>query len=149
MIECVLALDEEGGRAAEGEVKWDELCLLSRALFALTGNRSFEDEWRLCLGEVILNRVASPEFPDTLAEVIAADSAYCGVVPGYFEAIRPERSCAECAYRLLAGERVMDDPLVVWQNCHYYDGGVAKAMYDYRAGALYFCRSARKELYRG
>ena len=148
MIEAAMAGDREAGVAAEGAVKWDELFLLSRALFSLTGYRTFEDEWRLCMGEVILNRVASPEFPDTLAEVIAADPAYCGVVPGYFDALLPDRSCAECAYRLLSGERVIDDPLVVWQNCHYYDGGVVKSLYDYRVGAMHFCRSAHPGLYK-
>lgn len=147
MIEAAMNGDREAGTAAEGTVKWDDLFLLSRALFCITGYRTFEDELRLCMGEVILNRVSSPEFPDTLAEVIAADTAYCGVVPGYFEALRPDRSCAECAYRLLSGERVMDDPLVVWQNCHYYDGGVVKSLYDYRVGAVHFCRSANPGLY--
>lgn len=150
MIAAAILGDEEAGRAAEeeGSVSFAELYLLSRALFAVTGSRTYTEEWRLCIGEVILNRVASPEFPDTLEAVIYADERYCGKVPGYFEALRPDAVCAEIAWRLLEGERVMDDGRVVYQDEHFYDGGVCKSLYDYRAGGIFFCYTTKPELYR-
>lgn len=150
MIAAAVLGDGEAGRAAgEGEaIDFDELLLLSKAIFAVTGSRSYTEEWRLCIGEVILNRVASPEFPDTLREVIYADEHYCGKVEGYFEALRPDAVCAEIAWRLLSGERVMGDARVVYQDEHFYDGGVCKSLYDYRAGGIFFCYTTKPELYR-
>lgn len=149
MIAAAVRGDTEAGTAAEAGsgVRFEDLWLLSRALYAVTGNRTFAEEWRLCVGEVILNRVASPEFPDTLAEVIYADERYCGKVEGYFEALRPDALCAEIAWRLLEGERCMDDRRVVYQDEHFYDGGVCKALYDYRAGDIFFCYTTHPELY--
>lgn len=125
----------------------EERELLAKAIYACTGQVSFCREWRLCIGELLLNRVASPEFPDTLEEVIYADETYCGKVEGYFAAITPDSRAYAAADRLLAGERVLNDPSVVWQNCHIYDGGVCKSYYDYRWGTIYFCRSPQQELY--
>jgi len=150
MIAAAVAGDEEAGAAAgaESSVDWEELFLLSRALYARTGNRTYEECWRLCIGEVILNRVASPEFPDTLEGVIRGDAAYSGKVSGYFDALRPDRSCAEIAWRLLEGERYMDDATVVYEGSRRQGGGVCLSLYDYRGGDIYFCYTASPALYR-
>ena len=125
----------------------EERELLAKAIYACTGIVSFCDEWRLCIGEVLLNRVASPEFPDTLEEVIYADERYCGKVEGYLAAITPDRRAYAAADRLLSGERVLNDPRVVYQDEHIYDGGVCKSLYDYRWGTIRFCYSTKMELY--
>ncbi len=130
-------------RAEENE----ERELLAKAIYACTGQVSFCEEWRLCIGEVLLNRVASPEFPDTLREVIEADSRYYGKAEGYFDAIDPDWRAYDAADRLLAGERVLNDARVVWQDEHIYDGGVCKSLYDYRWGTIRFCYSTKPELY--
>lgn len=161
MEEAAVAGDAQAGAQAEAErsawlaqsgsdepeVKWEELYLLSKAIYAVTGTRTFSEEWRLCVGEVILNRLASPEFPDTLAGVIGQDPLYSGRVPRYFAALRPDKVCADIAFRLLSGERVMDDASVVYQDSHIYDGGVCKSLYDYRVGSIFFCYSTQPELY--
>ena len=121
--------------------------LLAKAIYACTGIVSFCSEWRLCIGEVLLNRVASPEFPDTLEEVIYADERYCGKVEGYFAAITPDYRAYAAADRLLAGERVLNDKRVVWQDEHIYVGGVCKSLYDYRWGTIRFCYTTKPELY--
>ena len=150
MIAAAMLGDEDAGCAAEteGGPAFEELYLLSKAIFAVTGSRTYTEEWRLCIGEVILNRVASPEFPDTLREVIYADERYCGKAEGYFEALRPDSVCADIAWRLLCGERIMDDVRVVYQDEHFYDGGVCKSLYDYRAGGMFFCYTTNPQLYR-
>ena len=125
----------------------EERELLAKAIYACTGIVSFCSEWRLCIGEVLLNRVASPEFPDTLEEVIYADERYCGKVEGYFAAITPDYRAYAAADRLLAGERVLNDKRVVWQDEHIYDGGVCKSLYDYRWGTIRFCYTTKPELY--
>ena len=149
LIASLTEMDAEAGMPL-GEaagVDWQETLLLAKAIYACTGNRTFTDEWRLCIGEVVLNRVESPEFPDTLEEVLRSDKRYSGTTPGYLDAVRPDKKAAEIAVRLMAGERVMGEKKVVWQDCHYYDGGVYKSLYDYRVGGIFFCLTARPELY--
>ena len=149
LIASLTEMDEESGAAAAqaAGVDWHDTLLLSKAIYACTGNRTFTDEWRLCVGEVVLNRVESPEFPDTLEEVLRSDERYSGLVPGYLDAVRPDKKAAEIAVRLMKGERVMEEKKVVWQDCHYYDGGVYKSLYDYRVGGIFFCLTTHPELY--
>ena len=152
MLAAAAAGDAEAGHAAEAEqtgnaVRYDDLSVLARAIYAVTGQREYEDWLRMAVGEVVLNRLSSPEFPDTLREVVDADTRYSGVADGYFDALRPDRSCAEAALRLLSGERVMNDPKVVYQNSHIYDGGLCLHIYDYRMGDVYFCYTTHPELY--
>ena len=66
-------------------------------------------------GEVVLNRVASSEFPDTIRDVIEQEGQYFGRNNSYFKRLRPDRRCVELAIRLLEGERVIDEPSVVFQ----------------------------------
>lgn len=153
-IASLIAMEPRRGEQAAAalaergtETDWRETLMLAKAIYACTGNRSFSDEWRLCIGEVILNRVASPEFPDTVEAVVRGDSRYCGKVEGYLDAVRPDRAAASAALRLMEGERVMGERTVVWQDCHYYDGGVYKSLYDYRVGNIFFCLTTHPELY--
>lgn len=149
LLASLTEMDAEAGAlpAEAAGVDWQDTLYLAKAIYACTGNRTFTDEWRLCVGEVALNRVESPEFPDTLEEVLRSDSRYSGKVPGYFDALRPDRKAAEIAVRLMRGERAMGEKKVVWQDCHYYDGGVYKSLYDYRVGGIFFCLTTHPELY--
>ena len=99
------------------------------------------------MGEVVLNRVASPEFPDTLAEVVFQPGQYSAADEGWFEVLIPLRSCLEAALRLLGGERVINDPAVVFQSGGRQGGGVALEMWDSVYGSTYFCYTNHPELY--
>ncbi len=155
--DAAIAGDAQAGAAAETafnalpehgrDMRFNELYLLAKGIYAVTGSRSFTEDWRLCVGEVIINRVYSPEFPDTYEEVLGQDPLYSGRIPAYFPSLRPDRTCVRIAFRLLQGERLMDDERVVYQDSHYYDGGVCKSLYDYRVGGVYFCYSTHPELY--
>ena len=84
MIECALSGDRERGRLYERlrnakidalgldapYIAYDDLVLLAQVIHTEAGSAWLPDEWRLAVGEVVLNRVASPEFPDTLEEVV-------------------------------------------------------------------------------
>lgn len=76
MLHAAEVGDIEAGRAASicrneqidieltGETKldFDELFLLAKIICAEAGSPQLSDDWRMCVGEVVLNRVASPEF---------------------------------------------------------------------------------------
>lgn len=158
MAEAAAEGDEEAGRAAEasraaalaagGEgspLSFDELLLLSRVIDAMAGSDWLSDDFRMCVGEVVLNRVASPEFPDTLAEVVYQRGQYTVVNSARFAALVPRRECVEDALRLLLGERHMVPAVVYQSDC--IQGELFTMFPDRRLGSTYFCLSRNIELY--
>ena len=123
MLAAALRGDTEAGRlvarerdtyldacgSAEPRIDFDELLLLARCLTLRAGDARLSDEQRLCTGEVLLNRVASPAFPDTLEEVLAQEDAFPAALRGELEqGPLPDSRCAELAWELLSGRRLLD-----------------------------------------
>lgn len=134
----------DAGGAGE-KIRFDDLLLLSRVLDAMAGSDWLTDDFRMCVGEVVLNRVASPEFPDTLYGVVYQRGQYSVVNTARFSAIVPRPECVDCALRLLLGERHMV-PAVVYQ-ADYLQGELFTMFPDRQLGATYFCLSSRLDLY--
>ncbi len=161
MIECALSGDRERGLLYERlrnakidalgldapYIAYDDLVLLAQVIHTEAGSAWLPDKWRLAVGEVVLNRVASPEFPDTLEEVVFQPGQYSAADRGWFEALIPYRSCLEAALRLLGGERVLRDPRVVFQSGGKQGSGVALELTDSVYGSTYFCYTNHPELY--
>ena len=158
MAEAAAAGDTAAGRAAEEcraaalaaggggeEIAFDDLYLLARVIDCEAGSDWLPDDFRLCVGEVVLNRVASPEFPDTLREVVYQRGQYNVVNTARFAALTPRRPCVDAALRLLQGERRMV-PAVVFQS-DSIQGELFTMYADRRLGNTYFCLSERLELY--
>lgn len=160
MIECCLSGDMVGGQMAETKrntkidtlgmsqekISVDDLYLLAKLITAEAGSSWLPMEWKMKVGEVVLNRMASPEFPDSMEEVIYQSGQYANVNTSYFEQLVPFRTCLEAAARLLSGERVLNDPTVVFQS-GTKQGEVHSQHYDSIYGYTYFCRSNHPELY--
>ncbi len=160
MITAALAGDYEAGVAARnarsekitaletGEIdfSFEDLYLLSKIIYAEAGSEWLSDEWKMCVGEVVMNRVASSEFPDTVKEVLQQPGQYYGANSRYFTNLKPSERTAQCALRLLKGERLLE-PSVVFQANFKQGGGTHTAVYDRYLGWTYFCYSAKTELY--
>jgi hypothetical protein len=160
MAAAVVAADYEAGVAAESsrnekidnmkigytKINFEELTLLSKIIYAEAGSNWLSDEWKMCVGEVVLNRVASPEFPDTIKEVLEQPGQYYGRNSRYFNNLRPTEACVRAAIRLLEGERLMD-PSVVFQANFAQGSGTHTAVYDRYLGWTYFCFSSNPNLY--
>ncbi|MBR1456474.1 MAG: cell wall hydrolase [Oscillospiraceae bacterium] len=164
MEDAAMCGDTEAGHLAEyarnhridetgsGEVKiaFDDLYLLARLIYVEAGDLHMSDEQRMCVGEVVLNRVASPEYPDSLAAVVYQDGQYPAAATAAFQTETfPNRVSAQTAMRLLLGERVLT-PAVVIQS-HQEATGEVYAKFCNRRGFLYtytyFCASPHPELY--
>ena len=157
MTAAVLSGDLAAGKQAElrrnalidqsgsGEVKvsFDELYLLSKYIYARAGSFRLSNEMRMCVGEVALNRAASPEFSDNLIDIILDLSAAPGAVP--VGNGPPSRACVDAALRLLLGERMME-PSVVYQSGEQ-QGEVYASFCDKLLGFTYFCKSPNGEMY--
>ena len=161
MTEAAAAGDVEAGRSAEekrnavidasaaesdpGKISFDDLYLLSKVICYEAGSDWLTDEFRICVGEVIMNRVASPEYPDSIHDVIYQKGQYACVNSARFAGLVPTKECIDAALRLLCGERRMV-PSVVFQSNELQ--GEPFTMYtDRRLGTTYFCLSENQELY--
>ena len=149
VIECIVI---EKPNATQSEPKRtytdEELEMLALVIYQEAGSDVISDETRIMVGNVALNRVSDPRFPDTLEEVLTE------VTPSGFGAygrlhwtglVWPERArhlseahaverAYECAERLLNGERVFPAD-VVWQ-AEFVQGTEVVAQQD----GFYFCR---------
>lgn len=161
MAEAVAAGDELSGLIAEQRrcekidamgleyplYTYDELDMLARVIWLEAGSKWLTDEWRMAVGEVLLNRVASPEFPDTLAECVHQPGQYYSETDEDFTSCTPSLECAVAAARLLSGERVIGDPSVVFQSNMILGGGVHLRLSDPMLGSTYLCYTSHPELY--
>lgn len=153
MEAAAVAGDAEAGQAAEGArnakisdtgipatvVAWEDLYLLSKIIYAEAGSDWLSDDWKMSVGEVLLNRVAHSDFPGTIREVVYQPGQYYGAQSRYFENLRPDGRCVGLAKRLLEGERVLCDPAVVFQANFRQGQGVHTALHDKYLGWTYFC----------
>ena len=134
----------------EGEftqISYWELNLLSKIIYAEAGSDWLSDEWKMSVGEVVLNRVNSPEFPNTIEDVLDQPGQYYGRGSSYFARLLPSERCVVLAMRLLEGERHLMNPAVVFQANFTQGSGVHLAYYDSYLGWTYFCYSSRPALY--
>lgn len=160
MVRAAAAGDVETGRELEAQqraflaeegvegqaVSFDELYLLAQFISLRAGAPQLSDELRLCAGEVVLNRVASPEFPMTMRGVFAQMGGdYAALAGPDYAGIVPSRDCAEAAMALLTGRRMLE-PAVVYQT-QERKGEVFATFADKLQGFTYFCRSEHPELY--
>ena len=128
-------------------VRFEELHLLSRIIYAEAGSAWLPMDWKMAVGEVVLNRVASPEFPDTVREVLEQPGQYYGKNSRYFNGLKPSAECVEAALRLLEGARILGEPGVVFQSNYRLGSGVYLELRDRYLGSTYLCWSSHPELY--
>lgn len=161
MIDAAASGDLQAGYAAEAarrekiealgldstDISFDDLYLLSKIIYAEAGSEWLSDEWKMCVGEVVLNRVASPEFPDTIEDVIYQSGQYYSRSSTYFANLRPSERCVDIAVDLLMGERYLNDSSVVFQANFVQGSGICQHFYDRYLGSTYFCYSSKPWLY--
>ena len=161
MTEAVRSGDREAGMEAQTlrdekiaalgldypSISYDDLELLSKLIESEAGSDWLSMEWKLAVGEVVMNRVASPEFPNSLRGVIFQAGQYRGINSSYLASISPSEESVEAARRLLEGERMICDPSVVFQANFPQGSSVHTSLYDPLLGYTYFCCSNYPEYY--
>lgn len=161
MMSCCLSGDITAGKEAERKrnekidtyhidapkISFDELNELSKIITSEAGSSWLPMDWKMKIGEIVMNRVASPEFPDTLSEVIHQPGQYAKSNTDWFENLIPYEGCVEAAFGLLSGERLLNDISVVFQSSKKQGGGVHTRLYDSYYGYTYLCFSSYPELY--
>ena len=123
----------------EGYISFDELYLLSRYITKAFANPRYTDQLRRCAAEVVLNRMASAEYPDEMSSVIFQTGMYPEISEEELnECKAPTKASIKTALRLLQGERELEkDVLVLTQSP---EGEIYAAFCDELLGNLYLCR---------
>ena len=116
---------------AEAETKYteDDFELLARVIEAEAGGES--DYHKLCVGTVVMNRVASDKYPNTLTEVIYQPGQYQCVTNSHINK-EPSESSYEAAKSILDGRRMFRSSVVY--QAEFIQGKVVE-----KVGNTYFC----------
>ena len=118
---------------AEAETKYteDDFELLARVIEAEAGGES--DYHKLCVGTVVMNRVASDKYPNTLTEVIYQPGQYQCVTNSHINN-EPSESSYEAAESILDGRRMFRSSVVY--QAEFIQGKVVEKL-----GNTYFCEN--------
>ena len=107
---------EEAARKAEEEkslaataVTDDDYNVLLKIVQAEAG--ICDDEGKILVANVILNRVKSAEFPNTVRGVVYSPSQFSPVSNGSINSVKVTESTIDCVKRALAGENYSDGAL--------------------------------------
>ena len=145
VIECVVVNMADEPKPIYSQ---EELDMLALVIYQEAGSDVCSDEARMMVGNVVLNRVADPRFPNTIYEVLTEVTAsgfgaygrlhWTGIVwperANYLSEAHAVQRAYSCAERLLNGERVLPDD-VVWQAEFVQGTEVVE-----HVGGFYFCR---------
>lgn len=115
----------------------DDLYYLAVAIYREAGSSWLSDTHQLLVGNVVLNRVASSRFPNTIYDVLHQKGQYPWAAKHNYG--EPSARCYENAKRLLEGERFLPAN-VVFQSQSKQGSGVYTKIYDSTLGTTtYFC----------
>lgn len=108
------------GREGIDYISLDDFELMGKTVFAEAKTEDFEGQ--VAVAEVILNRVESENFPDTVEEVIKKDGAFSSWGNGSVEAAPLDDECLE-AVQDAVNERIFPDSVVYFHEGHFHSFG--------------------------
>lgn len=128
-------------------LNYDDLLLLSRIVDAEAGSSWLTEEQRLLVASVVINRVNSPEFPDTIHDVIYQKKQYAPAEKDWFNDLTPSKSSVMAAYTILTEGSIA--PIDVVYQANFKQGsGIYKSIHDDKLGTTYFCYSENRNMYK-
>ena len=139
---CGYAEDSEVIRAiqAEWRAEQEKLDIIAKVIDHEAPPEWCEWEHSVAVGVVVLNRVASPLFPDTVREVVAAPGQYLRSYTYGFE--QTPRIAYEAAAAALDGEHDVPEDCY-WQDTHVQGKAIWKAFVvdtGWYRSTTYICR---------
>lgn len=93
--------------------KEEDVRLLAKIINAEAGNQPYKG--KLAVGNVVLNRVGSPGFPNTIRKVIYQKGQFSPVANGAINK-KPNEESIKAAKEVLAGSRVVDGDVLFFYN---------------------------------
>ncbi len=108
------------GREGIDYISLDDFELMAKTVFAEAKTEDFEGQ--VAVAEVILNRVESENFPDTVEEVIKQRGAFSSWGNGSVEAAPLDDECLE-AVQDAVNERIFPDSVVYFREGRFHSFG--------------------------
>ena len=108
------------GRAGIDYISLDDFELMGKTVFAEAKTEEFAGQ--VAVAEIILNRVESENFPDTVQEVIKQDGAFSSWGNGSVEAAPIDDECLE-AVQDAVNERIFPDSVVYFREGRFHSFG--------------------------
>ena len=126
---------------------FDDLYLLSKVVETEAGSYWLTEEHRQLVASVVINRVKSPEFPNTLYEVVYQKGQYAAAGTSLFENLIPSEKAVRSAMAVLKDGSIAP-PSVVFQAEFVQGKGTYKKITESILGTTYFCYSSNQALYK-
>lgn len=130
----------------KNQVVFDDLYLLAKVVEVEAGSSWITDEHKQMVASVIINRVNSPEFPDTIYDVVYQYRQYAAAGTKYFEELVPSESSVRTALYVLQNGSIAPET-VVFQAEFKQGSSVYQTYNPEKLGTTYFCHSSYPELY--
>ncbi len=108
------------GRESIDYISLEDFELMGKTVFAEAKAEEFAGQ--VAVAEVILNRVESENFPDTVEEVIKQDGAFSTWGNGSVESAPFDDECLE-AVQDAVNERIFPDSVVYFREGHFHSFG--------------------------
>lgn len=108
------------GRSGIDYISLEDFELMGKTVFAEAKTEEFEGQ--VAVAEVILNRVESENFPNTVEEVIKQDDAFSSWENGSVEAAPLDDECLE-AVQDAVNERIFPDSVVYFREGRFHSFG--------------------------
>ena len=139
LIPIMLAVTLAGaGMETETEKPYsdDDLYCLAHIINAEAGDDNCTHEHRVAVGSVVLNRVASDDFPDTIRKVVFDPGQYSPTWNGTFEKEPSQDSWDTAEFLLENGSQIPED--CIWQ-AEFKQGSGEWNHYKTIYGITYIC----------
>ena len=114
----------------------DDLYCLAHIINAEAGDDNCTHEHRVAVGSVVLNRVASDDFPDTIRKVVFDPGQYSPTWNGTFEKEPSQDSWDTAEFLLENGSQIPED--CIWQ-AEFKQGSGEWNHYKTIYGITYIC----------
>lgn len=108
--------------------EYADILMLSQIIYHESGGEWCGDTMKYYVGSVVLNRVESPLFPDSIHDVIYAPRQYCDV-----KNIKPTKKCIDIAVDLVHNGSVLPSNVLYQANFKQGHGVYEKIL------GVYFC----------
>lgn len=89
-----------------------EIYQLAKMIYAEARGESYTGQ--VAVGAVIMNRIESNQFPNTLTEVLYQKNQFTAINDGQFDALSPDSTAMSAAYDAAAGVDPTKDSLFYW-----------------------------------
>lgn len=124
----------------------EKLYLVAKIVQAEAGSSWLSDDHQRSVASVLLNRTASPEFPNTIKECIHQPGQYYGANNSFFAKLVPSERAVRNALYVLENGSILP-ATVVFQANFRQGSGTYKTIKDKYLGTTYFCYTSYPGLY--